>query len=203
MSRRYYYNYYYGHNKYKDGFDALVIVLFFVFLSSLLKKLLIAAGVAAIIFFLLFYVKPKIINWYKVKKGKEELIKMAKEAGATNIDINLGSGKLSLNLPEEDREKILNEWQAYMSSKGLNVSFEYAKSEEEVIEMDNKSKMKTTEPGYINGNNQKNHGRKGKSDNHYNQWFYEMECLNCGHRYNANGSDIWLRKCPNCQGGRP
>ena len=59
--------------------------------------------------------------------------------------------------------------------------------------------MKSTDIGYINKNNQKNHGRKCKSDNHYNQWFYEMECLECGHRYYANGSDVWLRKCPSCQ----
>ena len=25
-----------------------------------------------------------------------------------------------------------------------------------------------------------------------------MECLDCGHRYMANGCDIWLRKCPVC-----
>lgn len=75
--------------------------------------------------------------------------------------------------------------------------------ENEEKEMKESRKGKTTEPGYVNANNQKNHGRKEKSDNHYNQWFYEMECLECGHRYNANGSDIWLRKCPKCQGGRP
>ena len=57
----------------------------------------------------------------------------------------------------------------------------------------------TTEEGYINKNNQKNCGRACKSDNHYNQWFFDMECLDCGHKYLANGSDIWLRKCPNCQ----
>lgn len=59
--------------------------------------------------------------------------------------------------------------------------------------------MKSTEVGYINKNNQKNNGRKCKSDNHYNQWFYGMECLECGNRYYANGSDVWLRKCPQCQ----
>lgn len=26
-----------------------------------------------------------------------------------------------------------------------------------------------------------------------------MECLDCGYKYYANGSDIWLRKCPQCQ----
>lgn len=30
-----------------------------------------------------------------------------------------------------------------------------------------------------------------------------LECLKCGHKYYANGTDIWLRKCPKCQGGRP
>ena len=25
-----------------------------------------------------------------------------------------------------------------------------------------------------------------------------MECLDCGHKYLANGCDVWLRKCPAC-----
>ena len=60
--------------------------------------------------------------------------------------------------------------------------------------------MKTTDAGYINRNNQKNLGLRGVSDTHYNQKFFEMECLECGHKYLANGCDIWLRKCPFCQG---
>ena len=59
--------------------------------------------------------------------------------------------------------------------------------------------MKTTDAGYINKNNQKNLGYKGKSETHYNQSFFEMECLDCGHKYLANGCDVWLRKCPLCQ----
>ena len=62
---------------------------------------------------------------------------------------------------------------------------------------------KTTEVGYVNKNNQKNKGRTGQPGTDHCQWFYEMECLNCGHTYNANGSDIWQRKCPKCQGGKP
>ncbi len=58
--------------------------------------------------------------------------------------------------------------------------------------------MKTTDAGYINKNNQKNLGYRGISETHYNQKFFEMECLDCGHRYMANGCDVWLRKCPNC-----
>ena len=58
--------------------------------------------------------------------------------------------------------------------------------------------MKTTDAGYINKNNQKNLGCRGVSGTHYNQKFFEMECLDCGHKYLANGCDVWLRKCPVC-----
>lgn len=59
--------------------------------------------------------------------------------------------------------------------------------------------MKTLVVGYINKNNQKNLGYRGKSDTHYNQNAFEMECLECGHKYLANGCDVWLRRCPVCQ----
>ena len=62
--------------------------------------------------------------------------------------------------------------------------------------------MKTLDVGYINKNNQKNLGYRGKSDTHYNQNAFEMECLECGHKYLANGCDVWLRKCPVCQPAR-
>ena len=62
-----------------------------------------------------------------------------------------------------------------------------------------KMKAKTTVEGYINKNNQKNLGYRGVSETHYNQSFFEMECLECGYRYMANGCDVWLRKCPECQ----
>ena len=63
--------------------------------------------------------------------------------------------------------------------------------------------MKTTDAGYINKNNQKNLGYRGISETHYNQKFFEMECLDCGHRYMANGCDVWLRKCPSCGENKP
>ena len=58
--------------------------------------------------------------------------------------------------------------------------------------------MKTTDIGYINKNNQKNLGYRGLSETHVSAKFYEMEYLDCGHKYMANGCDIWLRKCPMC-----
>ena len=40
-------------------------------------------------------------------------------------------------------------------------------------------KQKSTDIGYINKNNQKNLGRTDKPGTDHNQYFYEMECLNC------------------------
>ena len=88
------------------------------------------------------------------------------------------------------------------SCEHFNIFVQTKRGEYEYVGLDyngNNKTSNTTEIGYINKNNQRNNGRTTKSDNHYNQWFYELECLDCGHKYNANGSDIWLRKCPNCQ----
>lgn len=56
--------------------------------------------------------------------------------------------------------------------------------------------------GYENKNKQKNLGRLDEKGSDHGQWFYQMECQECKHQYKANGSDIHLRKCPACQGGR-
>ena len=61
----------------------------------------------------------------------------------------------------------------------------------------------STSIGFVNKNNQRNNGKTEKPGTDFGQWFYEIECLDCGHKYYANGSDIWQRKCPCCQGGRP
>ena len=58
--------------------------------------------------------------------------------------------------------------------------------------------MKTTNVGYSNKNNQKNLGYRGPSETHVSAKFYEMECLDCGHKYMTNGCDVWLRKCHVC-----
>lgn len=94
-------------------------------------------------------------------------------------------------------------WRKFFGGKAKkNVVNETIKNEKVKEEL---KKMKSTEKGYVNDNNQRNNGRTNKPGTDYGQWFYEMECLNsnCGHKYYANGTDIWLRKCPKCQGGRP
>ncbi len=61
----------------------------------------------------------------------------------------------------------------------------------------------TTRTGYINKNGQKNLGRTDppRAGTDHCQYVYIMQCGKCGLIYGANGSDIHLRKCPNCQGG--
>lgn len=87
--------------------------------------------------------------------------------------------------------------------KSERVTEEDNEEKTQVYIIDRKNNMKSTEKGYINKNNQRNNGKTDQQGTGNLQWFYDMECLNCGHRYYANGHDIWLRKCPNCQGGKP
>lgn len=61
----------------------------------------------------------------------------------------------------------------------------------------------TTAVGYVNRNKQKNLGRREPllAGTDRGQYVYVINCTECGFVYGANGSDIHLRKCPNCQGG--
>jgi len=66
------------------------------------------------------------------------------------------------------------------------------------------AKAKTTHPGYVN----EPHGQEvirntGLHGTDKNQYVYQLGCSHCGHIYGANGSDIFERKCPKCQGGQP
>jgi len=55
----------------------------------------------------------------------------------------------------------------------------------------------------INKNNQRNNGRTQMQGTDHRQQFYEIKCLDCGHEYYANGSNVKERRCPNSQGGKP
>lgn len=61
----------------------------------------------------------------------------------------------------------------------------------------------STITGFINRNDQRNNGKSNEIGTDHGQWFYKMECLKCHYTYHANGTDIFQRKCPRCQGGRP
>jgi Zn finger protein HypA/HybF involved in hydrogenase expression len=59
----------------------------------------------------------------------------------------------------------------------------------------------TTELGFENRNGQVVVRHTDLEGNDHNQYVYVLRCNHCGQEYGANGSDIWLRRCPNCQGG--
>lgn len=64
-------------------------------------------------------------------------------------------------------------------------------------------KVKTTQLGYANRNGQVVVRNTGLSGTDHVQTVYELKCSHCSHIYGANGSDIFERKCPKCQGGQP
>lgn len=61
----------------------------------------------------------------------------------------------------------------------------------------------TTQKGFINPNGQRCSGTLSVPGTDHEQYVYKMECENCGFVYGANGTDVHLRKCPECQDGRP
>ncbi len=60
-----------------------------------------------------------------------------------------------------------------------------------------------TEAGRENRKGQINFGRTDppRAGTDHGQFVYVMHCPKCDVNYGANGSDIWQRKCPYCQGG--
>ncbi len=61
--------------------------------------------------------------------------------------------------------------------------------------------MRPTDIGYINRNNQQNISKTDCDGNDYMQKLYIMRCMDCGEEYPSNGSNIYEKKCPKCQGG--
>lgn len=61
----------------------------------------------------------------------------------------------------------------------------------------------STNPGYVNRNDQVVVRRTDLPGTDHLQRVYELCCRRCNHRYGANGSDIFQRKCPSCQDGAP
>lgn len=61
----------------------------------------------------------------------------------------------------------------------------------------------TTKIGFRNRNEQTNIRATGLPGTDHGQVIYVLRCEPCGGVYGANGSDIHLRRCPACQGGRP
>lgn len=137
-------------------------------------------------------------KWSKKQRALLELKAMAEEMGATDIQVDSEKGTISFVAASEKLDDgKLDELDKKLSDKGLKIKVSRIKEEKQDM-----AEAKSTEIGYVNKNNQRNNGITPHEGTDNNQYFYEMECLNCGHKYYANGSDIWQRKCPACQGGR-
>lgn len=61
---------------------------------------------------------------------------------------------------------------------------------------------RTTTPGYVNRNEQVVLHATGLAGTDHCSYTYVLRCGGCAYKYGANGTDIFQRKCPNCQGGR-
>ena len=61
----------------------------------------------------------------------------------------------------------------------------------------------TTRVGNVNRNGQEVIRPTGVAGTDHGQYVYVLHCKGCGHEYGANGSDIWLRRCPACDRGAP
>jgi hypothetical protein len=59
----------------------------------------------------------------------------------------------------------------------------------------------STAPGYVNRGGQVVIRNTGLAGTDHGQSVYQLGCSFCGEVYGANGSDIFQRKCPKCQGG--
>jgi len=59
----------------------------------------------------------------------------------------------------------------------------------------------TTTPGYINSNGQIVVRDTAEAGTDFGSRKFQLACSHCGYNYGANSTDIWERKCPNCQGG--
>jgi len=59
----------------------------------------------------------------------------------------------------------------------------------------------TTQVGFVNRNGQVVIRKTDIDGTDHMQKVYQLACSECGQVYGANGSDIHLRKCPECQGG--
>lgn len=65
-----------------------------------------------------------------------------------------------------------------------------------------KANRATTVPGYRNRNGQIVVRPTGLHGNDHLQRIYVLRCEKCQVEYGANGSDIFQRRCPSCDGGR-
>jgi len=57
------------------------------------------------------------------------------------------------------------------------------------------------EIGYFNPNGQQCCGHCGVQGTGHGQYAFKTECAICGYVYGTNGTDMYERRCPECQEG--
>lgn len=57
--------------------------------------------------------------------------------------------------------------------------------------------------GFTNRRNQTVMRKTGRAGNNYRQTVYVLKCNDCGYEYGSNGSEIFRRRCPRHDGGKP
>ena len=59
----------------------------------------------------------------------------------------------------------------------------------------------SVEIGYLNPHSQQCCGHCGVPGTDHGQYAYKTECTICGYVYGTNGSDMYEKRCPECQKG--
>ncbi|MCI6996828.1 MAG: hypothetical protein MR936_08565 [Eubacterium sp.] len=185
--------------RYKHEGVAYVIMIGVIALFVLKYWKELSIGFVVIIAVGCIYLLAMLIRKYiKIQQKAAEMKKIAEEVGGTDIVIDHEKGKVSFSVPAENADAVISDIEKNMGNS--KYKFKVSRVQNPDKEMKDK---KTTDVGYVNKNSQRNNGKTEHKGTDNNQWFYSMECLKCGHKYFANGSDIKIRKCPNCQGGKP
>lgn len=169
----------------------------FFFVIEHWEGMLVGLGIAFIIGALFLFIK-NIRIWNRKNAALNDLKKMAEEMGAKDIEIDCERGEISFVADSDTIDDKIDAVNQALLDRGMRAKM----LREKVSSTEGNMVQKSTDTGYTNKNNQRNAGRTDEPGTDNNQFFYKMECLNCGYEYRANGSDIWQRKCPKCQGGR-
>jgi hypothetical protein len=146
--------------------------------------------------------------------GPKQARNLLQSLGLTRYEIPLDSrlvgwltARLGWNIATESLsrpdyyEDLLDRVQSSCEAAGvLPTLFDAAAFDEMGKEMREKASP-TTCTGYVNRNGQVVVRNTRTPGTDHGQYVYQLGCSLCGHVYGANGSDIFQRKCPNCQGG--
>ena len=94
------------------------------------------------------------------------------------------------------------EWWVFKMRSRLNRKYRHSLTHaKERNTLQNVDTPQTTTPGFVNRNRQMVLRPTAFLGTDHNQRVYVLSCGHCGNQYGANGTDIFQRRCPACQGG--